>query len=287
MNKKDAMFVKKIENKVKVTIKKYGLLNKKEKTIVAVSGGKDSTAILYMLHKWGYNVEGVAINVNLGIYSKSNMDNITSFCKGNKIPLYIISIREEFGNSHCNIKGILASKGIKLNSCAVCGVLRRYLLNKAAKKLKAKKLVTGHNIDDEAQAIMMNFFRNTLQLSARLGPKSGLSARKEFVQRVKPIYFISEKDVEKYSKIMKFPVKYGMCPCSSEAFRKYTGGMLDDYEKINPDVKKNIIDNFMKMLPSLKKQYGNQKYTLCIKCGEPSRGEVCRTCQIIGELQKV
>jgi len=286
MNKKDAMFVKRIENKVKATIKKFELLNKKEKIIVAVSGGKDSTAILYLLHKWGYNVEGIAINVNLGIYSKTNMGNITDFCRENKIPLYVISIREEFGNSHCNIKSILASKGIKLNSCAVCGVLRRYLLNKAAKKLKAKKLVTGHNLDDEAQAIMMNLFRNTMQWSARLGPKSGLSGKKEFVQRVKPLYFISEKDIERYSKIMKFPVKYGMCPCSSDAFRNYTGRMLDDYEKINSDVKKNIIDNFMKTLPLLKKKYGNQKFSLCVKCGEPSRGDICRTCQIIGEIKK-
>ena len=161
------------------------------------------------------------------------------------------------------------------------------MINKIAKKLKATKLVTGHNLDDEAQSVMMNFFRNTLHWSARLGPKTGLSKIKGFVPRVKPLYFITEKEVEKYSKIMKYPVKYGMCPCSSESFRNYTGRMLNEYEKENVNVKKNIIDYFMKILPDLKKKYKNQEFRHCKKCGEPSRAEVCRTCQIIGEIKKV
>ncbi len=277
--------VARIERNAKNTIKKFGLLNKKEKILVAVSGGKDSTAVLHMLNKWGYNIEAAAIDVNLGGYSKSNMGNITSFCKKESIPLYIISIKDEFGCSHCYIRDALNSKGIKLNSCAVCGVLRRYLLNKAAKKLKAKKLVTGHNLDDEAQSIMMNFFRNTLQWSARLGPKSGMPRAKGFVQRVKPFYFIPEKDIEKYSRIMKFPVKYGRCPCSSDVFRRFVGDFLGDYEKENKLVKKNIVDYFMRVQPQLKQKYKTQTYTYCQKCGEPSKGSICRTCQIILEIK--
>ena len=170
----------------------------------------------------------------------------------------------------------------------MCGVLRRYLLNKSAKELKATKIVTGHNLDDEAQAIMMNFFRNTLQLSARLGPMSGMKGNKKFIPRVKPLYFIPEKDIEKYSKVMKFPVKYGNCPCSSEVFRRFTGNMLNDLEKQNKNVKKNILCYFLKMLPELKKKFKKQDYSYCTKCGEPSKGKVCRTCQIIGNItQKV
>ena len=221
MKEPERKFASRIEAKAKSNIKKYKLLTKKDKVLVAVSGGKDSTAVLYMLKKFGYNVQAIAIDVNLGNYSKSNISNISSFCKKEKIPLYVISIKEEFGCSHCYIKDALGSKGIKLSSCAVCGVLRRYLLNKAAKKLKATKIVTGHNLDDEAQAVMMNFFRNTLQLSARLGPMSGIKSNRTFIPRVKPLFFIPEKDIEKYSKIMKFPVKYGKCPCSSEVFRRF------------------------------------------------------------------
>ncbi|MBN2112442.1 TIGR00269 family protein [Candidatus Woesearchaeota archaeon] len=285
MKKSDKAFVKKIENKVKETIKKYKLFNKGEKILVAASGGKDSTTVLYILKKLGYNIEAVTIDVAMGSYTKNNLKNLTEFCKKEKINLYSMSLREEFGGSVCYIKSALSSKGIKLNSCAVCGVLRRYLVNKAAKRLKAKKLVTGHNLDDEAQSIMMNFFRNTLHWSARLGPKSGIEGAKGFIPRVKPLYFIPEKDIARYSKIMKFPVYYGKCPCSAEVFRRFTGNLLNDYEKTNPKLKENIADYFLKSLPKLKQKYKFGNARRCIQCGEPSKEAVCRACQIISQVK--
>lgn len=285
MKKSDGLFVKKIENKVKETIKKYNLLNKKEKILVAASGGKDSTSVLHILKKLGYNLEAITIDVAMGSYTKKNIQNLTDFCKKEKIRLYSMAIREEFGGSVCYIRSALSSKGTKLNSCAVCGVLRRYLVNKAAKQLKAKKLVTGHNLDDEAQSIMMNFFRNTLQKTARLGPRAGVKKTKGFIPRVKPLYFIPEKDVAKYAKIMKFPVHYGICPCSAEVFRRFTGNILTDYEKKNPKIKQNIIDNFLKSLPKLKQKYKGGRAMPCNQCGEPSKAEVCRTCQIISQVK--
>jgi uncharacterized protein (TIGR00269 family) len=276
-----------IEGKVKQTIRKFRLLSKKDKILVAASGGKDSTAVLYILKNLGYNADAITIDVNLGEYSGRNIGNVKKFCSENKIPLYIISIKEEFGCSHCYIRDALKPKGIKLNSCAVCGILRRYLLNKAARKLKANKIVTGHNMDDEAQSIVMNFFRNTLQWSARLGPKAGNAKDKRFIPRVKPLYFVPEREIEKYSRKMRFPVKYGRCPCASDVFRNFVRNLLNDYEKTNPKVKRNIVNYFMRILPELKKRYRTEGYTYCSRCGEPSKGKVCRTCQIVGEIKKV
>jgi uncharacterized protein (TIGR00269 family) len=285
MKVEDKRFAREVEKKAESTIKRFKLLNKKEKILVAASGGKDSTAALFILKKLGYNASAITIDVAMGNYTKKNIENLTKFCKNEKIKLYSMSIREEFGGSICYIRSALASKGVKLNSCAVCGVLRRYLINKAAKHLKAKKLVTGHNLDDEAQAIMMNFFRNTLQMSARLGPKTGVADAKGFIPRVKPLYFIPEKDIEKYSKIMKFPVYYGRCPCSAEVFRRFVGNALDEYEKTNPKIKQNIVDYFMKKLPRLKQKYKKQKTSYCIKCREPSKGKICRACQIVSKAK--
>lgn len=285
MKESEKKIADKIEKKVKATIKKYNLLNKKDKIAVAASGGKDSTAVLHILKKSGYDVSAVTVDVDMGNYTKINLKNLKEFCKKQKIPLYYLSIREEFKGSVCYLRDALKAKGIKLTSCAVCGVLRRYLINKAAKELKADKLVTGHNLDDEAQAVMMNFFRNTLQLSARLGPETGVSKNKKFVQRVKPMYFIREDEITKYSKIMKFPVNYEICPCSREVFRRFVGNTLNKYEKKEPKIKENIIDNFLKILPKLKNKYKKEKAGICEKCGEPSQGKICRTCQIISSVK--
>jgi len=279
--------IQKIENKVKDTIKDYKLFSKKEKILVAYSGGKDSTIILYILKKLGYNVEAITINAFIGNYSKANLKNAMGFCDRHSIKLHHVSFRDEFGYSLCYLRDLINSKGHKIKSCTICGVLRRYLINKYSKKLKAKKVVLGHNLDDEAQNIIMNFFRSNLEISARLGPVTGLIKSKSFIPRVKPLYFVSEKEITNYSKKMNFPVVYGECPCSSDSYRRSIKTLLNELEKKNKSIKNNIINNFIKISPQLKDKFRTkQKINLCKYCNEPSKAEICKSCQIMSLIIK-
>ncbi|MBU1198577.1 MAG: TIGR00269 family protein [Nanoarchaeota archaeon] len=282
------------EKKIKRTIKKFDLFSKKDRVGVAVSGGKDSTTALYVLKKLGYNIEAVTVDAVIGNYTKKNLENLRKVCKKYDVKLNEINFREEFGSSLCFIKSVAQEKGLTYSSCMICGVLRRYLLNKYAKKWKFDCLVTGHNLDDEAQAFIMNVFRNDLILAKRQGPVSGsgkANSTKVFVKRVKPLYLCTEEEIIKYSKFMKFPVNYEPCPCREGAYRKEYADMLDAFEKKFPPTKYNIVQFFLRTVHQMKEKDIDKEADKdieigkCEKCGEPCAKKICKRCEILGALK--
>ncbi len=277
-------FIKYFEKKVRKTIRAYNLINKKDRILVACSGGKDSTIALYLLNKIfkGNKVEAITTDVSIGSYSKKNLENLRRFCKKQRIKLYETSLREEFGYGVCYIRDVLKENGRRLNSCTICGVLRRQLWNKKARELKATKLVTGHNLDDEAQSIVMNLFKNNIKTMAKLGPKTGVVEDKRFIQRIKPLYFLTDEETTLYSKLMKFPVVYERCPCSLYVYRRQIGNMLDAMEKTHSGTKNSIVKSFLGIMPLLKEQYKKGKIGSCKLCKEPSATDVCNVCKIVG-----
>src|SRR3989344_3993738 len=160
-------FIKYFERKVIKTINKYKLIEKNDHIVVAVSGGKDSLSLLYLLNKYcqkrNNKIKLSALQINEGIkgYRDSSIEDAKKFCKSQRIKLHIASYEKETGKTLDKVK----KKYKDTIACSMCGILRRYLLNKYSRKMKATKLATGHNLDDEAQSIIMNQFRHNIALS--------------------------------------------------------------------------------------------------------------------------
>ena len=283
---RDDAFIDRFEARVERTIAKYGLLNSDEKILIAVSGGKDSTALLYLLHKFGYEVEALTVDAKIGCYSAENLKNIKQFCSELGVKLHVVSFRETFGGSLCYLQDVLKEKGVNLKSCTTCGVLRRHLISVHAKRLGADKIVMGHNIDDECQALLMNFMKNHMEKCSSMGPMTGSVHNKHFVARVKPFYLTQEKDIVKYVRMLGLPAKIAVCPCASEGLRYKMRDLLAEYGKENPKFMDNFMKGFLGMLPQLKSRYGKKgKVSYCESCSEPSGQGVCRACEIVSHFK--
>ena len=259
------------------TIKKHKLLSKKDKLIVAVSGGKDSLTLLDIL-SLKYQVDALAIDEGIAHYREHSLKDLRKFCRERKIKLKVVSFKRSFG--------MTLDAGVKKKKvppCRVCGVLRRQLLNKHARKYDI--IATGHNMDDELQSVFMNLWKGNIELLARLGPRTGVIDTKGFTPRVKPLYFIPEKMVKVYTMVKGIEVKFVECPYAREAFRHKIGVILNKWEADEPGVKQRILNSFLKMLPDLKAKYALGQVLVCPQCGSPSAGGRCQACTFAKSLK--
>ena len=278
-------FIKYFEKKVKKTIIKFNLIEKDDKTCVAISGGKDSIAVLNVLSKIKgkdkkFRIETILIDEGIKDYRDKTMKDAASFCERNNIKLNIFSYKEEFGYT---LDEIL--KKLKIMPCSICGTLRRYLLNKKARELGFTKLATGHNMDDEAQSILMNQLRNNMKVNARLGPINGIKKDSGFVKRIKPLYLMTEKEVASYVFLKGFNVRFAECPYSDVGYRSEVRDLLNNFESKYHGTKDSIVNSFLEILPMLKEKYKEEsslKY--CSLCGEPTSKEKCQACVYVKKL---
>lgn len=279
-------FTIQFEKKVKDTIDRYKIVSKRDKVIVACSGGKDSTTTLYLLKKFGYDVEGFIIDLNIGDWSDRNLENLKKFCEGLGVKLHAVSMREEYGCSICYIRSGVQSKK-KLGNCSICGVMKRWMLNKKSREMGATKLATGHNLDDEAETFLMMLFKGKPEIMLSAGPVTSGIRGEKFVPRVKPLYFCTNEEVRRYSEAKGFTVLYDPCPCSVGTYRRRIRKFIADLEKRNPGIKENIVRYHLQLIPILRKEKGsNKKLRYCRICHEPSRNLVCKRCELLKIMYK-
>ena len=223
----------------------------------------------------------VAIAIDEGIhgYREKTLMKASDFCSKISVTLNVFSYKEEFG---LTLDEML--KRLDVKPCTICGIFRRYLLNKKSRDMGLTKLATGHNLDDECQSIMMNQFKNNIEASARLGPKVGVADHISFVQRIKPLYLCTEKEVMTYAFLKGFVDAFKECPNASQSYRAKIRDMLNGMEHDFPGTKNAIVNSFIEMLPLLKERFKSGTIRLCARCQEPSSKEVCNACNYVERL---
>ena len=271
-------FNKNIEDNVRETIEKYGLLADDERIAVALSGGKDSILTLHMLNKFKkeFNLDLVAITIDEGIsgYRNEGVEVARKNAEELGIKLIEKSFHGEFGFFLDDVFSFYKS------ACIPCGVFRRYLLNRTAYEVGAAKIATGHNLDDEIQSFLMTFSRADFRRFSKFGPKLD-AIHEKLIPRIKPLWNVLEKDVGTWAVLNNVDVHFAECPYSYMSARSKMKEFLNKMESKKRGTKTNILKSFAKTLQFEKKSPDLYE---CQKCGEPSSLKVCKACEMLSNI---
>ncbi len=282
-------FIDYFENRIYRANREFGMLQHGEKIGVGVSGGKDSAALLYVLTKVAKHVgaELVPILIDEGIkgYRDKAAEKAEALCKQLGLKLNRVSYQEVFGITMD--KAVKKKDKVKWRgACSYCGVFRKTALNKAAYDFGCKKLAIGHNADDMAQTILMNFMKSEPARFMRFGALSGIVERDKFVMRVKPLIYVTEHECAVYCTLRNLPFHLQECPYSSDSFRGELKDFLNKVESKHPGTKFNILKSFMALKELMVASPVKEKdLKHCTKCGAPcSSGDNCKACALADEL---
>jgi len=234
----------------------------------------------------GIKLTAVLIDEGIKGYREKVIPEAKSLCKELGVPLKIITFKKSFKRSLDDIMKLEKGKHLRREaSCTYCGVMRRWLLNKAAKDIGADRLALGHNLDDMVQSYMMNTLRGEQSLM-RFNPV-GMDADDEtFVMRIRPLFRIPEKEIALYAVLKGFKSTFVECPYVIEGFRPYVRDFINNLESKYPGTKFKLLNSYLSTKDAVSAAANKRKSkpSACGKCGEPTSGKVCKCCELVDEL---
>ena len=273
-------FTATIREKVRNTIARHKMLEHDSHIALGLSGGKDSIALLEILHTLQQRhphstLTAISIDEGVGGYRDEALRLATQAAQRLGVEHHITSFEEQFGHTMDEI----AESPRELHACTFCGVLRRQALNTAARDIGADRLATAHNLDDMAQTALLNILRGDINRLAQIDP--GGRDLPGFIRRIKPYAEIPEKESTLYAYLTGIPFQATPCPYAEEAMRNDARDILNRLEYKRPGTKHTVYRTALKLAPDLQTR---APLTNCTTCGEPSPDTQCRACTLLQGL---
>jgi len=266
------------------------MIKKGDKVAYGLSGGKDSITLIYILNKLqkrnkNFTVETITIDEGIKNYREEGISIVNQLVKDLNLKNHLISFKELYGYSLDEIVEILRNKGDPQTlACSYCGILRRRALNKVAKDIGSTKLATAHNLDDEAETILMNITRSDIVRLLRYDPVPYVK-NVNFVPRIKPFREIPEQEITLYAFYKELPFHSVECPYAFESLRRNIKTVMSILEEKNPTVKFNLLKFAAQAFPKEKKEIQKfEDFKQCKKCKEPTSSNLCKFCELMERL---
>ena len=220
-------------DKVRKTIKKFGLIEKGDKVIVAVSGGPDSTALLLALnglkqsHDLKLKIAHLDHMFRPAEDTKKDYEYVLSLSKRLNIPLVYKRI---------DVPAYAKETGLSPEEAAR---EKRYgFLIEAAKEARAKKIALGHTFDDQAETVLMRLIRGAGLSGLRGIP---VSRRLNGTLVIRPLLEVWRKEVDAYLRSLRIKPMQDATNLMPKFFRnRIRNEVIKFLEKYNPNIKESL-----------------------------------------------
>ncbi len=211
-------------------INDYDMIQEGDKIAVALSGGKDSTAMLMALKNlqrfFPRKFQIIAVSVDPG-FEFFNRELLKRRCDELEVPLFI----EE---SH--VKEIVFEIRKEKNPCSLCANIRRGILNSVVNRECCNKIALGHNEDDVLETFILNLFY-TGNIST-FAPVSYMDRSK--VTLIRPLIYAPEKDIRKFINKNNIEIMPKNCPMDGVSKREDIKKLIHDLSLDIPMLKANL-----------------------------------------------
>lgn len=239
--KKIERLEKKLLHYVGKAIIDYRMIEKNDRILVCVSGGKDSLTMLTILEllrkRAPHKFELFAFTLDQGQPGWYDQ-NLRQFFERQKIP-YEIHTQDTYS--------IVKEKITSGTFCSLCSRLRRGIIYKYAQNHGFNKIALGHHRDDLICSLLMSIMYNG---EIRSMPPKLLSDNKRHIV-IRPLSYCQEKDIAQYAQLKEFPIiPCNLCGSQENLARKKVKKWIDQLAQTNEKIPSNILHALKQVKPS-------------------------------------
>lgn len=214
-------------------IVEFDLLAPGDRVLIGLSGGKDSTLLLYVLAHLArhipWKVELAAMHIDLGFLPADQADYriLERAARENSVPFFVE--RQDLSED------ILHNE--EQNPCSRCSYWRRALIHNAARRQGFNKVAFAHHLDDAVETYLMG-----LLYSGQLGtfmPKTYLD--RTGVTVIRPFAYIRERDIVGAVRKLGIEVMKSACPLDGYTHRTKVKELIHELCRENPMVFDHLV----------------------------------------------